>query len=73
MRFACSRRVRMLSSRASSASGSVSFGTANASPTLAVATVSRSGSSLMNQVSANAATPIAAATRKTTLSESVNA
>ena len=51
MRFACSRRVRMLSSRASSASGSVSFGTANASPTLAVATVSRSGSSLMNQVS----------------------
>ena len=49
----------MLSSRTSSASGSVSFGTANASPTPAVATVSRSGSSLMNQVSANAATPIA--------------
>ena len=33
----------------------------------------RSGSSLMNQVSTNAATPIAAATRKTTLSESVKA
>jgi hypothetical protein len=57
----------------SSRSESPGFGDANASPTPAVSTVWRSGRSSMSHDRRNATSTIAAATRKTVESESVNA
>jgi hypothetical protein len=68
-----SRPTSRASSRVSSFSESPLVGDANASPTPAVSTVWRSGRSSMRQESRKATKTIAAATRKTVESASVNA